>query len=221
MHAVVVEVAVNGAAESRRRQLGEVIGDARLPAADDDVGNGVTDRRVIDGARGGRAGASGFLAIEEARGLGLGEGVGAGAEAGERVRAGRVRRGAGANGVAEIVGAGERDGHAADRSFTRAELDAVVVEVAEDHARERTRRQLAEVIAGRGDIGRERDRTDDVARRIVHRRPTRGARGVFAIEEASGLGLSDDVSAGPQRAEGICAARVGGGGDIHRGAAVV
>ena len=220
LDAVVVHVVVNGARDRGRREVGEVIRHARLPAAEDDAGNGVTNRRVIYRARRGGAGACGFPSVEQTRWLDFRECVGAGAQAGESVGTACIGGGGGAHGVAEIVGAGERDGDATDGQVAGL-LHAVVVKIVEDHARQGAGRQFAEVIARRRRVRGERDRANDIARRVVHRRPARRARGVLTVEETSRLCLGHSVGAGPEIREGVSAARVARRCDIHRRAAII
>ena len=196
LHAVVVRVDEDGARERTRRQLAEIISRTRLSARHDDVCNRVADRRVVHGPRRGHAAARRFPAVEQTRGLRFGDRVSAGADVPERVGARGVRRRRGVHQVTEIVGAGERHGHASDARLARAGLRAVVVQILIDRAAQRGRRKLAEVVAGPRRVRRQRDRADDIARRIVHRRPARRARGILSIEETGGLRLGDDIRTG-------------------------
>ena len=152
------------------------------------------------------------------------ERVGAGAQVAEGIRAARIGGRRGVHRGAEIVGAGECHGHGVHAGFTRAELPAVVVQIAIDRTGERGWREFAEVIAAGGGIAAEDDAGDDVAERVVDGRAAGSARGVFAVEKAARLHLGERVTRGVARAdaeEAVVAARVRGRGQIHRRAEIV
>src|SRR5207237_353999 len=137
-----------------RGQLAEVV--ARPAGARVQV-----DREgVVAGSAALRAG--GVLAVEEGRRLRLGDRVAARPQVREAVRAAGVGGRGQADGVAEVVGAGECYGDAADRGLARV-FGAVVVGVRVDRAAQAGRGQLAEAVARAVHAPEEADVSDLVA----------------------------------------------------------
>src|SRR5205807_366131 len=123
--------------EARRRQLAEVVAGAAGARSQGDA--------EIGGAAGRARGEGGVVAVQVNGRLGLRDRVAARSQVREAVGAVTAGRGGQADGVAEVVGAGQGHGDAAEAGFARV-LGTVVVRGAVDKARQARRRQLAEVV---------------------------------------------------------------------------
>src|SRR5439155_1272211 len=154
----------------------------------DALAQGDVRERIVAGEAALRA--DGVFAVEVSRGLSFAERVGARPQVLELIGAIGIRRSGLADG-AEIVAAAERDRRAADAGFTRV-LAAVVVDIGENEAGERRRREFAEVIVLA--IGARSKR--DAAHLVVGQRAALRTDRILAVEISRGLGFLDAVSAG-------------------------
>ena len=207
--AVVVGIDVDRTGEAGRDQLGEGVAGGHLSRGERDR---IDHVRADDTA--GRPGSVDTVVVS--RRTALGHGVGAGAQPGEAVSAREIGGRGEVHGVAEVVGAGERDGDACDAGLGCV-THTVVVVIDEHGAGDAGRGQFAEGVAGAGVARDDRDGGDDV----VAGGTAESACGVDAVEVCGGMRLGDLVGAGAPGREAVGACGVGDRRHGDRVAAVV